>query len=72
MVVTTAAALVAGFFWWPLWALPAGYLLAIAGGGVAISAGEPFRTRVSTPVVLAVMHWCWGVGFIASPRALAR
>lgn len=72
MVAATSVALVAGFFWWPLWALPAGYLLSIAVAGVAISAGEPFRTRVSTSVVLAVMHWCWGVGFISSPRALAR
>jgi glycosyltransferase involved in cell wall biosynthesis len=72
MVVATSLALVVGFFWWPLWALPAGYLSAVAAGGVAISGGETFRTRVSTPVVLAVMHWCWGVGFISSPRALAR
>jgi glycosyltransferase involved in cell wall biosynthesis len=72
MVAATSLALVGGFFWWPLWALPAGYLVAVAVGGVAISPGEPVRTRVTTPVALAVMHWCWGVGFIASPRALAR
>jgi hypothetical protein len=23
-------------------------------------------------VVLGVMHWCWGIGFISSPRALYR
>jgi len=72
MVVATSVALVAGFSWWPAWVLPAGYLAAIAVGGVAISPGESFRTRLATPVVLGVMHWCWGIGFITSPRALAR
>jgi succinoglycan biosynthesis protein ExoA len=72
MVVVTSAAVVAGLFWWPAWALPAGYLAAIAVGGVAISPGESLRTRLTTPVVLGVMHWCWGIGFISSPRSLAR
>jgi len=72
MVTATSVALVAGFFWWPAWVLPAGYLAAIAVGGVAISPEESFRTRLATPVVLGVMHWCWGIGFITSPRALAR
>jgi len=72
MVAATSVALVAGFFWWPAWVLPAGYLAAIVVGGVAISPGESVRTRLVTPVVLGVMHWCWGIGFITSPRALAR
>ena len=72
MVVGTTAATVAEIFFWPAWVVPAGYLAAIAVGGVAISAGEPVRTRLATPVVLGVMHWCWGIGFITSPRALAR
>ena len=72
MVVGTSVAAVAGFFFWPAWVVPAGYLGAITVGGVAISPGEPVRTRLATPVVLAVMHWCWGIGFLTSPRALAR
>jgi succinoglycan biosynthesis protein ExoA len=72
MVLGTSVGLVAGLFWWPAWVIPAGYLAGITVGGVAISAGEPLPTRFRTPVVLAVMHWCWGIGFITSPRALAR
>ena len=33
---------------------------------------ESARTRVLTPVVLATMHWSWGIGFLTSPRTLAR
>ena len=72
MVAVTSVALVAGFYWWPAWAVPAGYLSAVTVGGVVISPGEAVRTRLVTPVVLGVMHWCWGIGFISSPRALAR
>jgi len=72
MVVGTSAAIILGFFFWPAWVVPAGYLVAITVGGIAISSGEPVRTRLVTPMVLGVMHWCWGIGFITSPRALAR
>ena len=72
MVAVTSVAVVAGLLWWPTWALPAGYLAAIAIGGVVISPGESVRTRMVTPVVLGVMHWSWGIGFLTSPRALAR
>ncbi len=72
MVVGTSLAIVLGFFFWPAWVVPAGYLVAITVGGIAISSGEPVRTRLETPMVLGVMHWCWGIGFITSPRALAR
>jgi len=72
MVVGSSAAVVVATFWSPAWVVPAGYLAAIAVGGVAISSGEQIRTRLATPVVLAVMHWSWGIGFITSPRALAR
>ena len=72
MVAVTSVAVVSGLFWWPAWALPAGYLAAIAVGGVVISSGESVRTRLVTPLVLGVMHWAWGIGFITSPRALTR
>jgi len=71
MVGLTVVALVVGLFWWPAWVVPAGYLGAVIVGGVAISSGQPARTRLATPVVLAVMHWCWGIGYISSPKALA-
>lgn len=50
--------------------VPAGYAAAVTVGGWAISAGEPTSTRVRTPLVLAAMHWCWGLGFLTSPRTL--
>jgi hypothetical protein len=28
--------------------------------------------RVRVPAVLAVMHMCWGAGFLTSPRRLAK
>ena len=72
MVLGTSLAIVLGFFFWPAWVVPAGYVGAITVGGIAISSGEPVRTRLVTPFVLGVMHWCWGIGFITSPRSLAR
>jgi len=71
MVGATSVAIVGGLFWWPAWVVPAGYLVAITVGGVVISSGQPARTRLATPVVLAVMHWCWGIGYVSSPKALA-
>ena len=72
MVVTTTAALLAGFLWWPAWLVPAAYGLGITAGGLAISRGETVRTRLLTPLMLGVMHWSWGIGFLTSPRKLAR
>ena len=72
MVVLTAAGLVAGVLWAPAWVVPAGYVAGVTVGGLAISGGEPVRTRALTPAVLATMHWAWGVGFLTSPRRLIR
>jgi succinoglycan biosynthesis protein ExoA len=72
MVVATTAAAVAGFLWAPAWAVPAAYAVGVVAGGAAISGGESPRTRATTPLVLATMHWAWGVGFLTSPRRLAR
>jgi len=71
MVAVNAIAVIAGLLWWPAWVLPAGYLVAITVGGLCISRGEQARTRLAAPLVLMVMHWCWGVGFLTSPRSLA-
>ena len=68
--VTTATLL--GLFWAPALLLPTAYAVGVVAGGAAISGGEPPRTRLLTPVVLATMHWSWGVGFLTSPRSLGR
>ena len=72
MAVLTTVGLVAGFVWKPAWAVPAGYLTAVTVGGLAISAGEPVKSRLLTPAVLATMHWAWGTGFLTSPSKLLR
>jgi glycosyltransferase involved in cell wall biosynthesis len=72
MVAATTAAVVTGFFWAPAWLVPASYVGAVTVGGVAISAGESLKTRALAPLVLATMHWAWGMGFLSSPRNLAR
>jgi len=57
--------------WWP-WSLlvPAGYLLAIIGGGVVVGADLQWRARAWVPVALGAMHLSWGVGFVTSPPHL--
>ncbi|WP_052112890.1 glycosyltransferase family 2 protein [Knoellia aerolata] len=72
MVVGTTAATLLGLFWPPALLVPTAYAVGVVVGGVAISGGEPPRTRALTPVALATMHWSWGVGFLTSPRSLGR
>ncbi|HMM97264.1 glycosyltransferase family 2 protein [Phycicoccus sp.] len=72
MVVGTSAATLVGIAWWPALVVPAGYAVAVAVGGVAITRGEGWRTRLLGGPVLATMHWAWGVGFLTSPRGLGR
>lgn len=57
--------------WWS-WALlaPAGYVLAVVGGGIVVGAGLGWRARLLVPVALGVMHISWGVGFLTSPHSL--
>lgn len=69
---TTAATLVGALLWWPALVVPVGYLAAVGVGGVAITRGEGWRTRLLTGPVLATMHWSWGFGFLTSPRGLGR
>jgi succinoglycan biosynthesis protein ExoA len=72
MVGVTTAASVLGFLWAPAWVVPAVYAAGVTVGGLAITRGEPPRTRAAAPIVLATMHWAWGVGFLTSPRRLTR
>jgi len=72
MVGVTTVATIAGFVWPPAWIVPAAYAAGVAAGGLAISRGESAATRAATPVVLATMHWSWGIGFLTSPSSLKR
>ncbi|GLW17804.1 hypothetical protein Stsp01_45470 [Streptomyces sp. NBRC 13847] len=72
-VCAIAAGLVAGAALTP-WALvvPGGYLAAIAAGSLPAGKGLSPKARVQIPLALATMHMAWGVGFLTSPRSLAR
>jgi hypothetical protein len=72
MVVGTSVAVVAGFAWPVAWLVPAAYGLGVLVGGLAITRGESLRTRALSPLVLGTMHWSWGIGFLTSPRKIAR
>jgi succinoglycan biosynthesis protein ExoA len=52
--------------------IPVTYLAGIAAVSAALSGGLPARVRAQLPLVLAVMHMCWGAGFLTSPRTLHR
>ncbi len=72
MVAGTVAATALGFAWRPAWLVPAGYLTAVGLGGWLISKGEPAPVRARVPVAIATMHWSWGIGFLTSPKDLAK
>ena len=61
----------APFVPWAL-VLPAGYGLGVLGASALIGRGLPVRSRLVLPAVLGTMHWSWGLGFLTSPRRLAR
>jgi succinoglycan biosynthesis protein ExoA len=63
---TAITALTAGL------AIPVIYLAGITAVSAALSRGLPARVRAQLPLVLAVMHMCWGTGFLTSPRTLHR
>ncbi len=56
------------------WALivPGGYLLGVLGATALTAKGLSLRSVASLPVVYATMHVSWGIGFLTSPRRLAR
>ena len=57
--------------WWPAAIVPAGYLLGVGLGSLAEGRGLPAGARLRLPLVLATMHFSWGLGFLTSPRRLA-
>ena len=70
MVVGTSAATLLGAAWRPALAVPAAYVAGIVAGGLLSSRGESPAVRARMPLVLATMHWCWGLGFLTSPKRL--
>jgi glycosyltransferase involved in cell wall biosynthesis len=53
-------------------AAPLGYALGIGLGSLRESAGQGAGVRLRLPLVLATMHFCWGWGFLSSPKSLYR
>jgi glycosyltransferase involved in cell wall biosynthesis len=53
-------------------AAPLGYAVGIGLGALRESRGQGAGVRLRLPVVLATMHFCWGWGFLTSPKALYR
>jgi succinoglycan biosynthesis protein ExoA len=53
-------------------AVPLIYAVGITAVSAALSRGEPAKVRARLPLVIAVMHMCWGTGFLTSPRSLHR
>ncbi len=66
-LVGVVGGLVGGFLWWPLWLVPAAYLLLTTAGGLGVRDArlEP-RDRAWLPVILPTMHLAWGWGFLSS------
>jgi succinoglycan biosynthesis protein ExoA len=53
-------------------AIPAAYLAGITAFGIGLARRVPAGVRLRVPLVLGVMHMCWGTGFLTSPRKLHR
>ena len=51
-------------------AIPVGYALLLTLGSLLETSGQPLPVRLRLPLILATMHWCWGWGFLTSPRWL--
>lgn len=64
-----AASLILGIFVNPLFIIPLSmYLSLILCASLII--GRSWSERLRLPLVLIIMHFCWGFGFISSPRSL--
>jgi glycosyltransferase involved in cell wall biosynthesis len=53
-------------------AVPLIYAAGITAVSLALSRGLTAGVKARLPLVLAVMHMCWGAGFLTSPRGLHR
>jgi succinoglycan biosynthesis protein ExoA len=52
--------------------VPAAYLCGVTAVGALLTRDLPAGVRARVPAVLATMHMCWGLGFLTSPRGLAK
>ena len=52
--------------------IPLTYLAGVTAVSTALSGDQTTGVRARLPLVLAVMHLCWGTGFLTSPRTLHR
>ena len=52
--------------------IPVVYLAGITAVGTILARRLPAGVRIRVPLVLGVMHMCWGAGFLTSPRRLHR
>jgi succinoglycan biosynthesis protein ExoA len=52
-------------------AVPVAYLAGVTGVAAAFARDVPTGVRARVPMALAVMHTCWGAGYLTSPRRLA-
>jgi hypothetical protein len=62
-VAGVLAGLVGGWFWPPLFAMPAAYAVAVVLAALAVGRRPGAVARLL--VVYPVMHMAWGVGFLA-------
>jgi succinoglycan biosynthesis protein ExoA len=53
-------------------AVPVAYLCGVTAVAAVGARRLPPGVRARVPVVLATMHMCWGLGFLTSPRRLAK
>ncbi|MCX7973237.1 MAG: glycosyltransferase family 2 protein [Candidatus Aminicenantes bacterium] len=78
VMIGVGTSLIAGFFWPPLWLIPAGYLLVLIGGATSSFYFEAKRSERVIPKLktkgrlfiliiasFAVIHFCWAAGFIS-------
>ncbi len=52
--------------------IPVTYLAGITAAGAWLARRVPAGVRIRVPLVLGVMHMCWGTGFLTSPGKLHR
>jgi len=72
-LVCWAAGAPAGLRWLTLgFAIPAVYAAGITAVAAVLADDVPPSVRARVPAVLAVMHMCWGAGFLCSPKRLAK
>ena len=68
-VFLQAFSILLGTFWAPVFFIPIlTYLGAILIAALVI--GKSWAERIRLPIVLIIMHFSWGIGFITSPRTL--